>query len=327
MTELIPAPRAENFGSSRTFQSAVTGEFGPLQVDAHGATEFQASMATATLGAVVLSEVAAMPHRVLRTRGSIDAGDHDFYKVSLQVAGTGIVRQDGREALLTPGDLTVYDTTRPFELVYDEDFRVLVAMFPRPLLRVTADAMRHVTARRIAGREGAGALAAPFLAGLGRKTLIGPGRVGPFLDDAVLDVLSACFTETLEEHRPSLETSRAASLLAQVQSCAEDHLSDSELGPAKLAEAQHISVRYLHKLFEAEGTTVNEWIRARRLERCRRDLADPQYRDWTISGIAARWGLINPSNFSRIFHEVYGLTPRQYRTTAAHRESKLSLGR
>jgi len=31
----------------------------------------------------------------------------------------------------------------------------------------------------------------------------------------------------------------------------------------------------LHKLFEAEGTSVCQWIRTSRLERCRRDLLDP----------------------------------------------------
>ncbi|WP_189145366.1 hypothetical protein [Streptomyces lacrimifluminis] len=41
------------------------------------------------------------------------------------------------------------------------------------------------------------------------------------------------------------------------------------------AACHHISVRYLHRLFPPQGITVSAWIRQRRPERCRRDLADP----------------------------------------------------
>jgi AraC-like DNA-binding protein len=53
-------------------------------------------------------------------------------------------------------------------------------------------------------------------------------------------------------------------------------LDDPELTTATIAAAHYISPRYLQKLFEAEGSTVTDWIRRRRLDHCKRELLDPR---------------------------------------------------
>jgi AraC-like DNA-binding protein len=80
-----------------------------------------------------------------------------------------------------------------------------------------------------------------------------------------------------------------------------------------IAAENYISVRHLHKLCEAEGTTVAAWIRARRLERCRRDLLDPSLRTHPVSAVATRWGFVNPEHFSRLFRAIHQLPPGEYR--------------
>jgi AraC-like DNA-binding protein len=80
-----------------------------------------------------------------------------------------------------------------------------------------------------------------------------------------------------------------------------------------LVTAHHISVRALHRLFEEQDTTVTDLIRTRRLENCRRDLADPRQRQHPVRAIAARWGYPDPANFTRSFRAAYGVTPRAYR--------------
>jgi AraC-like DNA-binding protein len=74
-----------------------------------------------------------------------------------------------------------------------------------------------------------------------------------------------------------------------------------------------MSVRYLEKLFESEET-VPDWIRRRRLERCRHDLLDPAMRGQSIGAIAARWGFRDPAHFSRAFRAAYGMTPGECRS-------------
>ncbi|MDI2132748.1 helix-turn-helix domain-containing protein [Yinghuangia seranimata] len=93
----------------------------------------------------------------------------------------------------------------------------------------------------------------------------------------------------------------------------EDHLDDPDLDPAAIAGAHFISTRYLHLLFEDHEVSVARHVRERRLERIRRDLADPALRGVPVSGVAARWGIGDAARFSRVFRERYGVSPSAYR--------------
>jgi AraC-like DNA-binding protein len=102
-------------------------------------------------------------------------------------------------------------------------------------------------------------------------------------------------------------------------------LGDPDVSPATVAAAHYISLRYLHNLFETQETTVADWIRRRRLERCRRDLLDPALRAEPVGSIGARWGLTSPAHFTRLFRGAYGLPPAAYRAeanTAAANDSR-----
>ena len=105
-------------------------------------------------------------------------------------------------------------------------------------------------------------------------------------------------------------------MLGRVKAYIEAHLGDPDLSPARIAEANSISVRYLYKLFEREETAVSEWVRHRRLDRSRRDLADPALSHETIIAIASRLGWASAAHFSRLFHATYGCSPREYRGLA-----------
>jgi AraC-like DNA-binding protein len=102
-------------------------------------------------------------------------------------------------------------------------------------------------------------------------------------------------------------------LLIRIRAWIEEHLDHPELSPADVAAAHHISLRYLHKLFSVQQSTVAGWIRHRRLERCRRALLDPAQATRPVSAIAARWGILNAAHFSRVFRDAYGLAPAEYR--------------
>ena len=83
-----------------------------------------------------------------------------------------------------------------------------------------------------------------------------------------------------------------------------------------IAAAHHVSLRSLHQHFHDEGLTVAGWIRQRRLESCRQDLADPALADRPVAAIAARWGFSSAGDFSRVFRAVHGLPPAEYRMSA-----------
>jgi AraC-like DNA-binding protein len=134
---------------------------------------------------------------------------------------------------------------------------------------------------------------------------------------ALMDLLIVALAERLDRGATIAPATRRRALLASVQRYIDQRLADPELSSRRIAAAHHVSLRYLHKLFEAQSTTVGGWIRQRRLERCRQDLLDPALAQMPVSAIGARWGLPDPAHFSRVFRAAYGLPPAEYRSAAS----------
>ena len=102
-------------------------------------------------------------------------------------------------------------------------------------------------------------------------------------------------------------------MLARINAFIDVNLADRDLSPSVVAAGCHISVRTLHKLYEAEEDTVAASIRRRRLERCRQDLLDPRHPDRPVGAVGMRWGFPDPAAFSRAFRAAYRVPPGRYR--------------
>lgn len=298
-------------GSFDTYRDAVCRAFVSLMAEPGPAEQaFRYHLESVDLGPVRVSAVEATPHTVLRTPARIRESDGDFYKVGVQTRGHAVLRQDGREATLAPGTFTIYDTTRPYRLDFRGDYRTVVAMFPRALLRAPAPFVAERTATTFSGDEGLGRLIVSFLKDLPVAGDAAGG--GAHLGEAVLDLMAAWFAG---QGAGELATCpRRAGLFAGIKSFVEQNLHEPRLDAARVAAAQHISVSYLQKILAVEGISLSGWIRQLRLERCRRDLVDPAQAAKPVAAIASRWGLPDASHFSRLFKVAYGMPPGDYRT-------------
>ncbi|MEQ6897042.1 helix-turn-helix domain-containing protein [Microbacterium sp. KR10-403] len=296
------------------FRAAVSDSFVPLQVSSSHPDHFRSLMRAASVDEVHVTDLRATPHVVERTPELISRGDRDFFKVSLMLSGTGLLVQDGREAVLNPGDLAVYDTSRPYSLVFDDDFRTMIVMFPRHLLTLPPDLVGELTAVRIAGDEGLGAVVVPYLSQLAVNLDQLAGSTGARLAHSALDLVTTVFTRELGLDEAGADPHRA--LMQRIRAHIDRNLASTDLSPASIAAAHFISTRHLHGLFQEQGATVSTWIRTRRLEQCRRDLIDPVYADRPVAAVAARWGFVDAAHFSRAFKAAYDISPSEYR--AAH---------
>ena len=299
----------------------LSSTFVPLEVSApSGDSDFRGRLRGCELGSLRFIEVMAEAHTARRTARLVKAAPAGCYKIGLQLRGSSVLIQDGREATLTPGDFTLYDTDRPYTLAFSDPHRMLVLVFPRDMLGLPQSRLAGLTATRLPGESG------------GLATLIGPflGQVAELLDEVdtrdgvrlagnVLDLLGTVLTERLDCAPPDPDQAHRA-LMLRIIAFIEEHLAEAGLAPAEIAAAHHISLRQLHKLFHASGTTVAGWIRQRRLEHCEHDLRDPRWLSRPVAAIGARWGYPDPAHFSRLFKSAYGLCPRDYRAgqAAAH---------
>ncbi|MGI5490848.1 helix-turn-helix domain-containing protein [Microtetraspora malaysiensis] len=131
--------------------------------------------------------------------------------------------------------------------------------------------------------------------------------------------LSAVLVDRLDIPSPDSRDERHTALFLRIQAFVERQLGDTGLSPAMIAAAHHISIRQLYKVMQAQGETVAGWIRTRRLERCRRDLANPLLAQRSVNAIATRWGFISAAHFSRAFRAAYGVSPTEYRRSTTRR--------
>lgn len=277
---------------------------------------FRAWMRIERMGPVEVLEVAATPYVVHRAPKAI-AGNRDCGQVfcSLQLVGSHLIVQDGQERIRHPGELVLFDPHYPCTLVCSQPIRFLAFVFPRQAVGSDLEAIVHSAATILPTGQGIGALVKSFLGQLGGQL----GDVRPAtaarLADHSLDLLSTFFADLLGTE-PNIDDAARRALMVQIKAYIDANLTDPDLSSAAVATAHHISIRHLQKLFETHGLTASGWIRERRLEHARRDLANPMQHGVPITAIADRWKFANSAHFSRVFKDAYGLSPRDYRYTA-----------
>lgn len=298
------------------WQRIVSGSFVPLQVMSDAPDTFRARMRGRVVEDVFFSEIGVERHSVDRSERLIEESPQDFYKLTLQLSGTGLLVQDGKEAVLRPGDIGLYDTSRPYTLTFDEAMRAVVVMFPHALLDVDPEEISRITAVRLAGDNGLARAVSPFLREIARTMTELDGSTGLRVVHTTIDVISTLLVNELTQLADG-SRSRSGELLHGIYEYIARNLADPGLGPQSIAQANYISTRYLQQIFTKQGTTISDWIRERRLSYIRRDLADPRLAHRSISQIAAAWGFPNAAHFSKTFRQVAGETASEYRARVA----------
>ncbi|WP_162301567.1 helix-turn-helix domain-containing protein [Nesterenkonia muleiensis] len=312
-TSLAPAERFD------AWQSAVSSAFVPLKAAAQDPESFDGYLRGQALGLVAVTEVGGDPVYVKRNRQSIAAGNPGVYKFALQRTGTCLVRQGQREALLTPGDLVVYDTTRPYDLTFGGHYSMFVVQIPHENLGLSQEQAGALMAQRIPGGEGLGALTSSLLTSLSQQLEKEEMAADPRAAAAVLQLVQATLLASV---RPTPGVPTRDVVYLEAVSYIDKHLRDPGLSVSSVAHSLHVSIRYLQMVFADEGTTFSEWVRRRRLEHCRVELSDAGQRSRPVSAIAARWGYADASSFARSFRSAYGTTPTEYRDSVLDEPSE-----
>lgn len=301
----------------------------PTRKHTDHADDFHATAHLLDLGAVRVARLALPQITTRRTAALIARGDPGQYQLMLALRGDIGLEQHGRTAVAGPGQMILCDSSRPFRSWMDgagEQAVGLLAQFPKALLPLGPRDAERLLAARVDARGGVGALYAGFLTRLGTAAAGYRADDAPRLGGVLLDLATALLAHEAARHNDDGDGHRTedrgsgashTTQVARIDAFIETHLADPELTPAAIAAAHHISVRSLHRAFQKQGRSVGAWIRTRRLQRCRRDLADPALADLPVHRVAARWGFTRPADFTRAFRAAYGMTPSEFREAAA----------
>ena len=271
---------------------------------------FSASTSRWQLGSLAL--VHTVHHRGDGRRGAAEIAASEPDLIGLLYMRRGMIGLDfeGRPVLLRAGELVMWDSARSggFTTSGRVDNQTLIV--PRERLAMEVPGYQAMFGRPFPGEHPAARLLGSLLGSLvpvvSSLDVAARGAVA----DAALDIARAVVA-TRDDPQPRPQTT--AQLMA-VRLYIDANLRDPRLSPATIANANAISLRTLHRLFECTDDTVGAVIRKRRLSRCHADLL--RATDESVTAIAYRWGFRNVSFFSRLFRERYGVSARELQVTA-----------
>jgi AraC-like DNA-binding protein len=268
-----------------------------------GADRFSGRIEHVPVGDLEMSGVVAGGQHVRRTRSLIAQGNEEYLLASIQRGGTGRVEQDGRTALLSPGDIAFYDSTRPYTLHFDNPFHQLVVQVPRRELLIRDT--RPLTARALRRGTPGGAVSA-FFTSLFDATRVGGEQPAVLLPHAI-GLLSAAASSAAEAEPGAA----AATALARerVLEFLRRNLADPDLDADAVAAACHVSRRTLYRILGQEGVATR--LRRMRIELAQAMLLREPGRPVQSIGFAC--GFDSESGFHRAFRAATGVSPGDYR--------------
>jgi AraC-like DNA-binding protein len=304
-TSAVPAGEAFAYWREMICATFVRLAAEPVTTGPAGSGAFSGRIEHVPVGDLELSAVVAGGQHVRRTRSLISQGNEEYLLASIQRGGTGRIAQDGRTALLAPGDIAFYDSTRPYTLHFDDPFHQLVVQVPKRELMLGDT--RPLTARALRHGTPGGAVSA-FFTSLFDATRVSGERPAALLPHAIGLLSAAASSAGRTEPGPS-----AAAALARerVLEFLRRNLADPRLDADAVAAACHVSRRTLYRVVGQEGVAAR--LRRMRIEQARSMLLREPGRPVASVGFAC--GFDSESGFHRAFRAATGMSPGDYRKT------------
>jgi AraC-like DNA-binding protein len=279
-----------------------------------------AAIHRATVGEMRVALAVSTGSVITRSRQHLARSRESYFLLHLQLAGTSVNRQDGREIALARGDFVICDSTRPYQLEFRHDTSILVLRFPQTVFRSVIPCPEAITLLPMSGASGAGRLASRFIEDIWLALQEGlPLESAGRLCRPVLDVIASAYAGVPAARIEG--TSMARALQIQIRGFIEEQLGDQDLSVSSIATAFGITNRYVHALFKGGADTVSEYIQTRRMERAAKVLADPMSSGVSVGSVAIGHGFKSQAHFTRVFRTYYGVAPREFRQRAVTAEA------
>ena len=306
-------PERQSFAA---FRDGLCGTFMPWSIENQGDTVFHARLEGLNLPAGSIGRVRMTPVIAERTKDNLAHSDEDCIYGNFVLAGELQVEQRGRVSVVKQGDVVLYDSSEPVILREQHTSQY-------------EDVPFMIRKERFASMKNPSATFSNVL--LSQSTLIRPlstclthiaNNLQTMTQDEVTALFDACISllpvavgHAGHDRSANSDLPNANYALREILDYIRWHISDDNLTPQSAAAAFNVSVRYVHKLFAANGTTFNSYVASKRLDHVRTDLLSQTSMKQPISGVAYRWGFNDLSTFNRLFKARFGITPTRFRTT------------
>jgi AraC family transcriptional regulator, positive regulator of tynA and feaB len=271
---------------------------------------FSGTLASRTVGGARFVSFRTAAHRV--TRNALQAAHGEAHvMVSLQCRGVSQIAQGARTLTLQAAEVAVLDSARPFTIEFPIEVERRLVLLPRRLLE-------------------------PWLPQIADGPVLLPSRslCNEIVREAIMRVTNTERTWSDSDCISTVEalchllrgafavddTNATVSTPAPLQIAAikrelKRRLHEHSLTPAVVARTFRISLRTLHRLFEAEGHSFTRYLQSERLGSARA-LIERGTPGLTLTQIALDCGFGDAAHFSRSYRAHFGEAPRDTRERA-----------
>ena len=263
-----------------------------------------------------IARISASAQKVVRSSREISRASSPCYFLNIQLQGSSLTAQGGRESVLVPGDMVLLDATRPFEMTFN-------GQFSQMSLTISDDVIGQLSAP--AQDDLAGLFInrnlpeARLLKGYGSLMRDQAHAEDDLFAGLMSQQMAGIFHQVINRHR-GLTLKPAdhwnQKLLTTIKAGVRRDLGNVAHTPARTADKVGVSVRLLHQAFARNGETFGRWLLAERLEAARGVLADSHNAHQSIAEVAYALGFADQSHFGRAFKTRFRQTPKQFRNSA-----------
>jgi AraC-like DNA-binding protein len=286
----------------------VGGAFAGCVVDAPAAP-FEAALGACQIDQLGFVKIRAQASHVRRWQGQAPRRRSGAALLHLQAAGTGINRQNGIETRLQAGEGAICDPGQAYGIDFMTAYEMFVLELPERqiLARLPGfDLERAAGAAMDANRV---KLLLAFIQAAWEQValLSEDADWRDCVSRISLDLALRAIGQVAEPDVCAGHAELRRAVLAYVQ----DNMSDPSLRTSTIAKAMRVSPRTVQTVFERLSTTASAFILEQRLRQAAERLRAERGR-CSITQVAYDCGFSDSAYFSRCFHKIFGVSPRNY---------------
>jgi AraC-like DNA-binding protein len=257
-----------------------------------------------------ISNFKADAQRVTRRKAAAKADKAEDFVFLFPTRKPMRFEQRGREDMVLPGNVFLLNSAEPYVVDVPDGSENITIKIKRENLLGRAPMLDDLCGRA----NFANPYLIPAVAMLGEQMLrLKPDDNAAKLEQPLVDLICLMLELGRDGGAPPLTRPELSGLLfSRLCAFIQAQLGKLDLTPEIAASEHRISVRYLHKIFHANGLSFGQYLLDARLQRAHRMiLAGNGCPRINIGEIAYRCGFASQSHFSASYKMRYGVTPTQ----------------
>jgi AraC-like DNA-binding protein len=264
-------------------------------------------------GLGVMSGALCALRQHIRPERSAPTGADDVF-LGLSVAGTSIVNRRSDQVVVRDGDaFLAIRGARGFTVARPTPVRFIGLRLPLGALSPLVPDLNHSEVRVIPRGTAALKLLRRYLDVIGEENALATLELQRVAVTHVYDLAAVTLGATADGAEIERNCGVRAARLAAIKADITAHVDDGNLSIAAVAARHGVTLRYLQKLFETDGTSFSQFVAGQRLANAYRMLTNVLHSHRAISDIAYDVGFNDLSYFNRAFRRRYGSTPSEVR--------------